>query len=149
MSDEKKNLRTVEFKPSYCGEHEKQDPETGEPIKDADGKVIMQPATFEGVVVLASPSFDERMELLESVGIKADAKGRVELGNLNAFGVLRKLVSATKKFYVEVKLKRLEDGAEFKTFDDLAHDAGCDKIISEVAYAIRQGFKPGKNSPAP
>lgn len=135
-------MKTIEFVPTICTNHQ---------AKDAEGKLLLvdgQPvdvaATFEGSITLRLPDFDERYQVLEDMGLQADGSGQVKSVEINVFKTLRRMVEVSKAFYVEVKLKRISDGAEFKSFTDLSVDPDCDGIILEVAKSLRSGFRPGK-----
>lgn len=100
---------------------------------------------FSGHIMVKVPSFDERYEVLDQMGISADSTtGEVKMNDLNSFTTLRKLVSASLKFYNSVDIKH-KDGREFKSKEDLLSDPDCDAMLIEVASAVSRGFRPGKN----
>jgi hypothetical protein len=138
-------MRLIKFVPRVCTEHEAKDPQTLEPVKGPDGSPVMQKPTFEGFIMLKCPSFDERMAMLESLGLRASSKGEVDTDGVDGIQLIRKLVKASEQFYESVQLKRLEDGVEFESFEDLSYDEGCALILSDVGYALRGGFRPGKS----
>lgn len=99
---------------------------------------------FSGHVVMRVPMFDERYEIIDQMGLKLDSEtGEVKMEDLNSFAAIRKMVSASLKFYVGVELKHV-DGREFKTKEDLLSDPDCDGILIDVAMNISRGFKVGK-----
>lgn len=100
---------------------------------------------FNGYVLVKVPSFDERYELLDQMGLKTDPQtGNISAGDMGSFQAIRKLVSASLKYYLEVKLAH-NDGRVFASKDDLLLEPDCDAILIDVAMAVSRGFKPGKN----
>lgn len=100
---------------------------------------------FSGYVLVRVPLFDERYEIIDQMGLKADAEtGEVKANDLSSFKAIRNLVAASHKFYKEVNIKH-KDGREFKSLEDLLSDSDCDAILMDVAGAVSRGFKPGKN----
>ena len=100
-------------------------------------------ATFKGSVTLRMPSFDERYQYLEEINLKVNSDGEADLGSMNQIGMIRKMVRFSKDHYSKVELKRVEDGKEFKSFDEMAFDPSCDAILSEVAGQLINGLKMG------
>jgi hypothetical protein len=129
--------RTIKFEPRLCRDHEVPDPKH-------KAKKLKRAPLFTGGIVLRVPGFDERYELLELQDVKVVDGVIVASEGMNPFRAVRTVVAFSKKFYLEVGLKRIKDGAEFKSFDDLSADPECDEILMEVAQALRGGFKPGE-----
>ena len=100
---------------------------------------------FSGHIMVKLPLFDERYEMLDQMGIKLDASsGEMKTEDLASFNAIRKMVSASLKYYLSVDIKH-KDGREFKSKDDLLCDPECDGILIDVASAVSRGFKVGKN----
>lgn len=91
----------------------------------------VESGAFEGNLKIKGLTFDERMDVLSGMS-GADEKTR--------FDQMRALVKRSKDLYVEVALKRLSDGALFKSFDDLQYGADCHEILLEVANGLIGGF---------
>lgn len=99
---------------------------------------VVKDGKFTGYIKLKLLTFDEHYDFLEmytAAGEKDDP-----LAGLKA---TRKIVTASKPYYVEVDLKRVSDGAEFKSFDDLAYGADCHKILVDVANGLVGSFGEG------
>lgn len=107
-----------------------------------DGKIIAP--TFAGSIKIRVPTFDERYEILEKSGVKVGSKGEIEVGE-NALLILRNTVKISKDFYIAVEIRKLSDGTEYKSFEDMSVDPDCDALLIDVAHALRGGFKPSKN----
>jgi hypothetical protein len=99
-------------------------------------------ATFSGSIKLKVPGFDERYQFMEDSGIDVGDDGGIQKKSGN-FAILRKMVKGSQKFYVGVELKKLSDGKEYKSFEELCEDPDCDPILIEIAGQIRSGFNPG------
>ena len=99
---------------------------------------------FTGHVVMRVPLFDERYEIIDQMGLQLDNEtGELKMADLNSFAAIRKMVTASLKFYISVDIKH-SDGREFKSKDDLLSDPDCDAILIDVAMNISRGFKVGK-----
>lgn len=136
----------IKFVPKVCGPHKEIKMIPAKVAGEAMGQEEVDvEATFEGHIMLRGNTYDERMEMLEANGIMANSKGEVTDTSISVISELRKLVKKSKDHYLSVHLKRLKDGKEFKSFDEMSEDPDCDAILSEVGFALRQGFRPGKN----
>ena len=110
--------------------------------KDEHGAVTL--ALFSGSVKMRLPNFDERYDIIEKAGLKVSQTGEIDTSG-NAIQIIRNIVKVSKEFYVSVDIKKLSDGTEYKSFEDLSMDSDCDAIITDIARALRDGFKPSKN----
>lgn len=99
---------------------------------------------FSGSLTLRPPTFDERYDALDKLGLKVNQSGEVDVADMNSFKAIRSMVDVSKKYYLSVDMKH-NDGREYKCFDDLANDPDCDAILIEVAMGLSRGFRPGKN----
>lgn len=141
--------RTFKFIPK-CTARQPLEDENGPILEDAQplgGPVYykMGPEpTLSGHVVLRVPSFDERMQLLEDIGLQINEQGVGTIPEENKLKMTRKLVAATEPYYVEVDMKHV-DGSEYKSFDDLSHDLVAQPVLMEVAHLMQTGIRPGKN----
>lgn len=124
----------IEYTPEVCRDHKKIIDEVETEVK----------ATFSGHITLRVPTFDERYEAMEAIGVTVSTKGEIDVQN-SALKLIREMVRASKKFYISVDLKRLSDGKEFKSLEDLEFDSSCDAILLEVAREVKTGFKPSGN----
>jgi hypothetical protein len=107
-------------------------------------KQCQEGGDFTGHVLVRVPLFDERYEIIDQMGLKLDQEtGEMKMADLNSFAAIRKMVTASMKFYVGVEIKHA-DGREFKSKDDLLSDPDCDAILIDVAMAVSRGFKMGK-----
>jgi len=120
----------IDFVPSVCKD-----------TKDGKKKV---PATFSGKIRLRAPTFDEKYQYIEESGLDLDEEGNMESkgGQLKT---IRRLVGFSKKHYEEITLKRISDGVEFKSFEQMEVDSSCDAILIDVGSQLINGFKPTKN----
>lgn len=107
--------------------------------EDAQGKN----AAFEGEVMLAPLSFDQRYGMIEECGFELDEKGEVG-ANLKALGPMRKMVKLSKPHIKKVNLVRKSDKKHFTSYDELTMDSDCDKILIGIASFLMGGNKPGK-----
>lgn len=142
--------RTFKFNPK-CTTRQPLEDENGNPIPCKE-QALGEPIQFEtgpepvlsGHVVLRVPSFDERMQLLEDIGLEINEQGVGTIPEENKLKMTRKLVAATEPYYVEVDMKHV-DGSEYKSFDDLSHDLLAQPVLMEVAHLMQSGIRPGKN----
>lgn len=103
-----------------------------------------KPAKMKGHVVLSTPGFDERYEILDEVGLKIDAQtGEVDAGEMSSFKSIRKMVKASKKYYLEVQLEKVE-GEKITSFEQMERDPECDSVLIEIGMSLSKGFRPAK-----
>lgn len=117
----------IKFTPKACKE-----------IKGESGDVL-KAALYSGHVVIDMPSFDARCELGETLaslvrGIPEDIVGLRRA---------RESVKLAAKRVKYVEMKRVRDGKEYNSFDDILADAGCTEIITEVTAAVLMGTDEG------
>ena len=104
-----------------------------------------QPAKLKGFVVLSTPGFDERYELLDEVGLKIDpVTGEVDAASLASIKTIRKMVTASKKYYLEVRLEKM-NGEKVTSFEQMAMDPEFDAVLIEIGMNISKGFRPAKD----
>lgn len=115
-------MRSVDYVPSICkGEN---------------------PA-WKGSIKLRPPTFDEKYEYLENLGLNIDEQGAVKSETLEKIKSIRKLVSLSQKHYLEVSLERVSDSAKFVSFDDMQYEDDLHGVLAEVASLLVQGFRVG------
>jgi hypothetical protein len=86
-------------------------------------------AEFSGHVVLKKMTYPEKIDL---EGMASQIKD----GDAKA---IKETVEFTKPFYLEVEVKNLVSGCEYKSFDDLYNDAEASEIINDVTAALMVG----------
>jgi hypothetical protein len=114
------------------------------------------PPSFSGQITLRVPTFFERQTFKALlVGVVAqngeadlatirDA-GKQKLNIANIVESMSKLVEASVPFYQAVELRKLSDGSELKSFDDLSMDPDAEGILQEVAQTLASGLSLSKN----
>lgn len=111
-------MKTINFEPTECKE----------------GKL-------KGHVVIDMPNYIQRLQYVKECNFQVK-DGEVSYG-VNNIDALVKMIEVAKKHVKEVHLKKGKE--EFKSFDDLLDDAEMDGVVNEVAGAILNGIKLGKN----
>lgn len=101
-------------------------------------------AVFSGDIILTAPTFDDRYDYIEKANFEMDENGQIKAG-LSQMPALRKMVKFSQKHYKEVSLINNKTAETYGSFDDLTYDPACDGILIEVAMALMNGFKLGKN----
>lgn len=118
-------MKTVKYVPSVCkGEN----------------------PSFEGSVTLRMPTFDERMDYLESLtegDFEIDESGKMNRVKSQNMKSIRQMVKNSQKHYQAVEIKNKSTGEEYKSFEDLTSDGETHLILIEVASFIIQGAKMG------
>jgi hypothetical protein len=100
-------------------------------VRDADGTVIVEARDayvpqYQGTVTMRAVTYDEYLEIQAELEEKA--------GNVGAR--MKVLSSRARSFFLHCDIKR-DDGAVFKTWDDIECETGLFPVISEVAAKIR------------
>lgn len=117
-------------------------PAEGNP-EEKDYKPAIEP-TFTGHITLKMPTYEERLSFIEDTESGFDDQEGL-MKEVKNFKFIKKLIQKSKPFYIEIALKRIEDGFEFKSFEDLDLDADCGSILQEVGFKLMHGFKVSKN----
>lgn len=132
-----------EWKPS-----ERQLPEidsNGVAIKNEDGshKTYSVPPRFDGMVKVRIPSNAERIKFMKSTALIANQDGQV----IETKGIDQTIAFAefAKSHIEKVELKRLEDGYEFKTLEELDFDVDGLEVLTDIGVKLSQGIRLGKN----
>lgn len=101
--------------------------------------------TFEGNLEIRLPTFDEKFEYLESIGMNLDEVDNLEkVSKLSLLKSIRSMVRLSKPHYIAVNLKKLGTGEDYKSYDDLSTDPDAHGILTEVASKMLEGFSLGK-----
>lgn len=90
---------------------------------------------FEGFVEIEPLGFDEAMNVLIDSGVNPSQLSG-EANSSNQLKTLVAMVKASKAKYKKVELKRLSDGKEFKSIDEIWVDSSCRSILSDVASQL-------------
>lgn len=99
---------------------------------------------FEGQVVLALPSYDERMDLLiDNPSFFDDVEPSGSMKRLEDLKKSRAVSKWSYQFYRKVDIKRKSDGFHFKSLEDLQRSNDCTAIIADVANRLSVGFDLG------
>lgn len=125
----------VIFEPEVCRDREKT-------LENGEKQAIK--ATFSGHIKLRMPTFDERYEAMEQIGVEVNATGEIS-ANSSGIKIIRQMVKSSEKFYTEVALVRLSDNKSFKSVEEMKVDPECDLILLEVARKMSQGFRVSGN----
>ena len=118
-------MKQIQFVPEAC--------------KASEGK----DAKFSGHINIQCPTFDERYELIEKAGFEMDSEGKIATG-IKQLPALRKAVKFSKEFVKGVALKKLDDGTEYKSFEEMEVDPDCDEILIEIGTQVMNGFRVSK-----
>lgn len=114
-----------------------------EALRPRDG----QAPAYKGTVTLRMLSYDERLGLYEAY---AEETGEdVESGGEDkgkGMRFMRFVAKKAKDRISHLSVTRLEDGFEFKTYDELAYDSDMVGVITEISTRLIGKFQVGKTS---
>ncbi len=99
---------------------------------------------FEGEVVINLPKYSERLALLKSLNFKTSNDGKVEASS-DQIDSMIKMIEIASKHVASVKVRRIDDGYEFNSIDELEYDKEGSELINEIANVIMSGVKMGKH----
>lgn len=111
------------------------------PKDQADGK-----PKFSGSIELQPLSFDERFDVIETIGYEVSDDGHVDAkigSGKDQLQKIRKLVALTKDKYLKVELTRIADGEFYSSFDELSCDPDCTSVLIGAASFLLSGAKVG------
>ena len=114
------------------------------PKKDKDGNMILEeaPAVYEGEVKVRGANAPQRMKYMREINVGLDSSG--EISDLDSISRTEKLFEIAGKHIEDVNLKRVDDGYEIKSFDELSYDSDCLGLVTSIANKILTGVKLGK-----
>jgi len=105
---------------------------------------IVHNGFYEGYVLVDFPGYRERNEIKKSVYFAIDAKNGV-VANDKAFELTEKLHGISIDRIKEVKLKRVSDGLEVSSIDDLDSNPETCSVLDEISALVLNGVKLSKN----
>lgn len=100
---------------------------------------------FSGNVTMRMPNYDDRMGLVEDCGIdiggsQDDDTSPQEIRKHNV-KLLRFAAKQLPKFLQAVAIKRIDDGLEFKSLEDLNYDGDMANVITEMSMRLVGKFR--------
>ncbi len=99
---------------------------------------------FDGFITLNPVSFEQKYDYLDELKLKIGEDGKIDMGDTSdKLRHMKNLVRIAKTHFVSVDIKKLSDGEEFKTYEDLSYDSDCHDMLLEVAGTLLNGFKVG------
>lgn len=100
-------------------------------------------ATWKGSILLRLPTFEEKFEYIEKMGINVDKDGDVESDKMTQVKSIRSLVKLSSAHYLEVNLSKLDGSEDVKSYDDMQYVEELHAVLIEIASKILNGFKVG------
>lgn len=99
---------------------------------------------LSGYVKIKLLSYLERAKLVKELNIKdlQQVEGAVDIDK--GLDLIEKIHALAKENTIEMDLVRIDDGLEFKSFDDLEYDIDGGKIIQEIAKSVIHGVRLSK-----
>lgn len=107
-------------------------------VCDGEGK------EFEGYVEVEELFYEDRLVLVEQLELPIGEDGEIDMKMKDSMKYIGKLVKSSIPFVKKVELKRLSDGVEFKSYDELRLDGNNAKVIIEIASRVVNGAGLGK-----
>lgn len=104
--------------------------------------------TFSGCILMKAPNFFEKYELLESLESETNADGQIVMKSNTQMSSMRKLVSAVKPFALEIKLKCLETGESYESWESLIDSEECFSILVQMGGKVIGSTRVGKSNKA-
>lgn len=98
---------------------------------------------LQGEIEVVLPKYTERLRLMKDCNFKVDEKGEIVTG----FEQIESLIVAIEKSKPFIKSVNLltKDGQKVESFDELEVTAGCDAILTELAFFVINGPQLGNN----
>lgn len=102
-------------------------------------------AKWSGHIVMRLPTFDEKFEYMENLGVQVGDDGAVVESEsaTSRLKQVRRMVECSKKHYQEVSLENKETGEKVDSLDDMLYVDELHKVLVEVAGMLISGFKLG------
>lgn len=120
----------------------KDKPKEKERVKeDGEIEVYSDPARFNGVVTVKIPKHQDRIRFLKE--LRTSIKdGEATEANLE---MSDKLLDYAKSHIEKVDLKRLDDGFEFNSVEQLEYDIHGADVLGDIASVLIQGVRLSKS----
>lgn len=103
---------------------------------------VEKESPFEGTIDIKIPKYSERLQYSKECNISVNDG---EISHANHFDAATKLLEIAKKHIGQIKLKRIDDGFEFTSADQMEYDREASEVLSQIGAKILEGFKLGKN----
>jgi hypothetical protein len=115
-------------------------------MKEVEFKPEAFGTDFEGSITIRVPKTRERMQYIKECNFKLNQAGEMDTAdNDGMFEKIAKMIEIAERHVVKVDFKHIATGTEYKSFEDIETDSGCDAIVSEVAQKVLRGFGVSKN----
>ena len=111
-------------------------------LDDETAKTVMRVPIFSGVVRVKIPSHQERLKFVKAVSVQI-VNG--EAVSMNSFEQGIEIMSFAKAHIESVDLKRISDGVELQSLEDLEHDVDGTEVLSDIGAEIAKGIRLKKN----
>jgi hypothetical protein len=101
---------------------------------------------IKGEIRIRKPSVVERLNYTEALGFEVDEHGKIDAAAVKKKPIktLAKMIELSLAHYLSVALIRA-DGSEINDVDSLLVDDDAQRIATEVAQLVFNGFPPSKN----
>lgn len=108
---------------------------------------LVSSGEFSGHIMLRMPSYEEKMELLNSMELEADSEGKPDQTALkkNLYRGMARVGIKSKEFISKIELLRQKDKTKFETWEQLNYDSDGHTIINEIAGRLISKMSVGKN----
>lgn len=101
-------------------------------------------AKWSGYVVMRVPTFDEKFEYIENIGVSMKEDGTMDSdGSSNRISQVRKMVSLSQKHYMEVSLENKETGEKVASFEEMQYVEDLHGSLVEISGMMASGFRLG------
>lgn len=109
--------------------------------------------SYSGHIVVEVPKAPDRYRIIRESGVisvyekaKEDGKDESSFDLASQYELVTKMSGYVENQVKEVKLKRLSDGMEVNSVDELLSIASLESAVMEICLMFLKGFEPGKNS---
>jgi hypothetical protein len=112
-------------------------------VKLIPEECLKEDGAFTGYIVLNTPSFQERIAVLDIANLAADENGEIKTKTTDSLKMFAKVLTAIKDSFAEVALVHKESNYIIKDYETLIRFPGSDPIIADVVNKFFSGFKLG------
>lgn len=109
--------------------------------------------SYSGHIVVEVPKAPDRYRIIRESGVisvyekaKDGGKDEQSFDLASQYELVTKMAAYVEAQVKEVHLKRLSDGLEVKTVDELLSISSLESAVMEICLMFLKGFEPGKNS---
>lgn len=92
-------------------------------------------ADFSGQITMKMPTYDERLEIYEALGLDFDGQVN-EQAKSKGITLMRIVAKKLPQYIIKVDIKRKADGFHFDSLEKLQYDSDMVSVLQECSFKL-------------